>query len=60
MINTPVQAKSRSVSLGDLLDRVNASGVKTVLVFLDTCRDNRFPGANRSLKRGLAVVAAPA
>ena len=60
VINTPAQAKSRSVSLGDLLDRVKASGVKTALVFLDACRDNPFPGSSRSGTRGLAVVAAPA
>ena len=61
VINTPAQAKSRSVSLGDLLDRVKASGVKTALVFLDACRDNPFPGASsRGGPRGLAVIAAPA
>jgi uncharacterized caspase-like protein len=59
-IRTEAQAKSRSVSLGDLMDRVKASGAKTALVFLDACRDNPFPGSGRSLARGLAVVAAPA
>ena len=28
-------------------------------MFLDSCRDNPFPGANRSGTRGLAVIAAP-
>jgi len=38
---------------------MEASGVRTVLVFLDSCRDNPFPGASRSGTRGLAVVATP-
>jgi uncharacterized caspase-like protein len=58
-IQSSAQAKSRSVSLGDLLDRVKISGVKTALVFLDACRDNSFPGSSRGGARGLAVVAAP-
>jgi len=58
-IQSSAQAKSRSVSLGDLLDRVKSSGVKTALVFLDACRDNPFPGSSRGGARGLAVVAAP-
>ena len=33
-IRTEAQAKSRSVSLGDLMDRVKASGATTALVFL--------------------------
>lgn len=59
-IQSSAQAKSRSVSLDDLLDRVRSSGVKTALVFLDACRDNPFPGSSRGGARGLAVVAAPA
>jgi len=58
-IQSSAQAKSRSVSLGDLLDRVKTAGVKTALVFLDACRDNPFPGSSRGGARGLAVVAAP-
>ena len=59
-IQSAVQAKVKSISLSDLLDRVKAAGVKTALVFLDACRDNPFPGSSRSGVRGLAVVAAPA
>lgn len=58
-IQSSAQAKSRSVSLGDILDRMKASGVKTALVFLDACRDNPFPGSSRGGARGLAVVSAP-
>jgi uncharacterized caspase-like protein len=58
-IQSESQAKSRGVALGDLMDRVKTSGVKTALVFLDACRDNPFPGSSRSGTRGLAVVAAP-
>jgi uncharacterized caspase-like protein len=59
-IQNSAQAKSRSVSIDDILDRVKTAGVKTALVFLDACRDNPFPGSSRSGTRGLAVVAAPA
>ena len=58
-IQSSSQAKSRSVSLNDLFDRVKTAGVKTALVFLDACRDNPFPGSSRGGARGLAVVAAP-
>jgi uncharacterized caspase-like protein len=58
-IQNTAQAKSRSVSLGDVLGRMKGTGVKTALVFLDACRDNPFPGSSRSGLRGLAVVSAP-
>ena len=46
-IQSSAQAKSKSVSLDDILDRVKTAGVKTVLIFLDACRDNPFPGSSR-------------
>ena len=58
-IQSTIQAKSRGVSLEDVLGRIRLSGIKTALVFLDACRDNPFPGSSRSGVRGLAVVAAP-
>ncbi len=59
-IQTTTQVKSRSVGLGDVLERMKESGIRTLLLFLDACRDNPFPGSNRSGARGLAVVQAPA
>ncbi|MEI6387015.1 MAG: caspase family protein [Spirochaetota bacterium] len=56
-IRSEVQVKTKAVALGDLMDRVKTSGVRTALVFLDACRDNPFPGSSRSGTRGLAVVA---
>ena len=48
--------KAKSVALDTVVGRMEQSGVRTVLVFLDSCRDNPFPGASRSGTRGLAVV----
>ena len=52
--------KAKSVALDTVVGRMEQSGVRTVLVFLDSCRDNPFPGASRSGTRGLAVVDTPA
>ena len=54
--------KYESIALSDLLVRVQSTGARTTLVFLDACRDNPFTGvAGRSIggSRGLARVAAP-
>ena len=58
-INSESAVRSKSLGLSDLLDRVSQKGVSTLLVFLDSCRDNPFPGVSRSGIRGLSVVASP-
>jgi len=58
-IDDAASVKAKSVSVDTVVGRMEASGVRTVLVFLDSCRDNPFPGASRSGTRGLAVVATP-
>ncbi|MCX7026227.1 MAG: caspase family protein [Spirochaetes bacterium] len=59
-IGNQSQVKSRSVGLTDLLERITEAGVSTLLVFLDSCRDNPYPGANRGGgTRGLSPVTAP-
>ena len=54
--------KLESFALSELLDSIRASGARTVLVFLDACRNNPFAEANgRSIgtARGLGRVTAP-
>jgi uncharacterized caspase-like protein len=51
--------KAKAVAVDTVVGKMEGSGVRTVLVFLDSCRDNPFPGASRSGTRGLAVVATP-
>jgi len=58
-IDDVASVKSRAVAVDAVVGRMEATGVRTTLVFLDSCRDNPFPGASRSGTRGLAVVAAP-
>lgn len=58
-INNEVQVRSKGIAVNDLLERIKGSGVKTIVLFLDACRDNPFPGSTRSGSRGLTVVAIP-
>jgi uncharacterized caspase-like protein len=58
-IDDAASVKAKAVAVDTVVGRMEASGVRTVLVFLDSCRDNPFPGATRSGTRGLAVVATP-
>lgn len=58
-IRTEATVRSRGVSLGQVLETLKSSGVKTGILLLDACRDNPFPGASRSGTRGLSLVAAP-
>lgn len=52
-----------SIALSDLLRRIQATGARTTLVFLDACRDNPFAASSlgRSIggARGLARITAP-
>ena len=58
-IDDASSVKAKAVAVDTVVGKMASSGVRTVLVFLDSCRDNPFPGASRSGTRGLAVVAAP-
>jgi uncharacterized caspase-like protein len=58
-IDDVASVTSRAVAVDAVLGRMEATGVRTILVFLDSCRDNPFSGASRSGTRGLAVVATP-
>lgn len=58
-IRTEASVRSRAVSMGQVLETIRNSGVKTGIVLLDACRDNPFPGSSRSTSRGLTLVAAP-
>lgn len=55
--------KFESTALSDLLYRVQSTGARTTLMFLDACRDNPFADASngRSIggTRGLARITAP-
>jgi hypothetical protein len=54
--------KLESFSLSELLDGIRGTGARTVLVFLDACRNNPFEearGRNIGTSRGLGRVAAP-
>jgi uncharacterized caspase-like protein len=58
-IDDAASVKSKAVSVDTVVGKMEATGVPTILVFLDSCRDNPFPGASRSGTRGLAVVSSP-
>lgn len=51
--------KARAMPVDTIVGLMEQSGVPTVLLFLDSCRDNPFPGASRSGSRGLSVVPTP-
>ncbi|MBN2874915.1 MAG: caspase family protein, partial [Spirochaetales bacterium] len=55
-VGSEAQVRSRSMAVSDLLERIKGTGVKTIILFLDACRDNPFPGSSRSAARGLSVV----
>ena len=58
-IDDEASVRSRAVAVDVVVGKMEATGVRTALVFLDSCRDNPFPSASRSETRGLAVIAAP-
>jgi hypothetical protein len=45
-----------AVNAEQVYAKMEASGAKTNIIILDACRNNPFPGAERALERGLAVV----
>jgi len=58
-IDDGASAKAQSVAVDSVIGKMESSGIKTSLVFLDSCRDNPFLAATRSGSRGLAIVATP-
>ncbi len=58
-LDNVADVKLRAMAVDSVVARMEQSGIKTALVFLDSCRDNPFPGASRSTNRGLAVVPTP-
>jgi uncharacterized caspase-like protein len=58
-IDDVASVKARAVAVDTVVGKMESTGVRTALVFLDSCRDNPFPGASRSGTRGLAVVQTP-
>lgn len=58
-IDDAATAKAKSLAVDTVVAKMEQSGVRTALVFLDSCRDNPFPGASRSGTRGLALVPTP-
>jgi hypothetical protein len=45
-----------AVNAEQVYAKMESSGARTNLIILDACRNNPFPGAERALERGLAVV----
>lgn len=45
-----------AVNAEQVYAKMEESGAKTNLIILDACRNNPFPGSERALDRGLAVV----
>jgi len=43
-INDVASVKAKAVAVDTVVGRMEASGVRTVLIFLDSCRDNPFLG----------------
>ena len=58
-IDDAASVKAKAVAVDTVVGKMEASGLRTALIILDSCRDNPFPGAARSGQRGLAVVATP-
>jgi hypothetical protein len=50
--DVPLQA----VRLNDILNMLNSVPSKTRIILLDACRNNPFPGINKTAGRGLAIV----
>jgi Caspase domain len=46
----------QGVRLDDLLNALASAPSKTRIVMLDSCRDNPFPGLEKTLGKGLAIV----
>lgn len=58
-IQSEVEVKSRSVEVGELLEKMERRGGSTTIIILDACRNNPFARSFRSAQRGLASITAP-
>lgn len=55
-IEGEAEIRIRSVSMNNVLATLDDSGAGVSMIILDACRDNPFPAATRSGKRGLAKI----
>lgn len=55
-IESETEIRIRAVSVNNVLATLNESGAGVTMIILDACRDNPFPAASRSGKRGLAII----
>lgn len=58
-IRNAAEVADEALEATSVLRRIEASRPKVGLVILDACRDNPFPGAERSASKGLARMDAP-
>jgi hypothetical protein len=55
-ISDPDELSYAALNVEQVYSKMESAGDKTNIIILDACRNNPFPGAERSLERGLAVV----
>ena len=55
LIGSQVQARSRSVAVGNILGAMRDARNEINVVILDACRNNPLPKSDRALQRGLAM-----
>ncbi len=58
-IRTETDVPDESLDAAGVLRRIEEARPRVGLVVLDACRDNPYPGANRSSARGLARMSVP-
>ena len=62
-VNAPIRSETdvpdEAVDASSVLRRIEEGRARVGLVILDACRDNPFPGAERSASKGLARMDAP-
>ncbi len=62
-VNAPIRSDSdlpdEAVDAASVLRRLEEARARVALVILDACRDNPYPGSQRSASRGLARMNAP-
>ena len=62
-LNAPIRSETdvpdEALDAASVLRRIEEGRARVGLVILDACRDNPYPGANRSSARGLARMSVP-
>lgn len=58
-IQSEVEVKSRSIEVGELLEKMDRRRGSASIIILDACRNNPFARSFRSAQRGLASSTAP-